>query len=72
MDYYDDELSIYGLVRHLFVAGAITCFLWAMQRLARGVVLGARLKAYTKLEDAYTPEEREELIHRIKSDSLRF
>lgn len=72
MHYYDDELSIYGLVRHLFVASACACFLWAFHRLARGVLLGSRIKAYGKLEEAYTPEEREELIHRIKTDSLRF
>jgi hypothetical protein len=72
MHYYDDELTVYGLVRDLFFAAAITCFLWAMQRLARGLILAGRVDAYDELEDAYTPEEREALIHRIKSESLRY
>lgn len=72
MHYYDDELTVYGLIRDLFAASAITCALWALQRLARGVLLGARVKAYGKLSDAYTPEEREALIHRVKIESMHF
>jgi len=71
MHYYDDELSFYELAKNLFLAAAIAWFLWALQRLARGVMLGARIKAYRKLEDAYAPEEREALIHRIKTESLQ-
>ena len=70
MDYYDDGLTVYGLVRDLFVAAAVTCFLTGLQRIARGVMLGARVKSFGRLSDAYTPEEREVLIHRIKVDSL--
>jgi hypothetical protein len=33
-------------------------------------MLGARVKSFDRLSDAYTPEEREALIHRIKVDSL--
>lgn len=72
MDYYDDELTIYGLVRDLFVASSITCFLWALHRIGTGVRMSGRVAAYRKLGDAYTPEEREELIHKIKLDSLRY
>lgn len=72
MHYYDDELTVYGLVRDLFAASAITCALWALQRLARGILLGARVKAYHGLSDAYTPEEREVLIHRVKAESMHF
>lgn len=71
MHYYDDELTIYGLICHLFLAAATTCFLWGLQHLARGSMLKARVRAYETLGDAYTPEEREALIHRIKADSLR-
>jgi hypothetical protein len=71
MDYYDDEITIYGLVRDLFVAASVTCFLWALHDIARGLLLGARVKSYDRLEDAYTPEEREVLIHRIKVGSIR-
>lgn len=72
MHYYDDELTIYGLVRDLFCASAVTCFLWALHRIAAGVMLGGRIRAYQKLEQAYTPEEREVLIHRIKQQSIKF
>jgi hypothetical protein len=70
MNYYDDELTVYGLVRELFVAGSITFFLYAMHRLASGRMLSSRVKAYDKLADAYTAEEREILIHRIKRGSV--
>lgn len=72
MHYYDNELTVYGLIRDLFVASAVTCFLWAMHRVARGLILNGQVEAYDELQDAYTPEEREELIHRIKSASLRY
>ena len=71
MDYYDEGLTVYGLVRDLFVAGAIVSFLWAILHVARALLLGARVEAFTELRDAYTPEEREELIHVIKVQSLR-
>lgn len=72
MNYYDDELTVYGLIRDLFCVSAVTCFLWAMHRIGNGVSQSARISAYRKLEDAYTEEEREVLIHRIKQQSLRF
>ena len=50
---------------------SITCVLFALHRIARGVLLGAEVKAFGKFEDAYTPEEREVLIHKIKVQSLR-
>jgi len=72
MDYYDDELTIYGLVRDLFAASAITCLLWAMHRIGNGVSLAGRVAAFRESADAYTPEEREELIHRLKNESMRY
>jgi len=72
MDYYDNELTVYGLIHDLFCASAVACFLWAMHRIARGVLMTGQLKAYDKLVDAYTPEEREVLIHKIKGETLRF
>lgn len=72
MHYYDDELSVYGLVRDLYVASAIVCLLWSLVRIARGIMLIGRVSAYDELEDKYTPEEREELIHQIKDDSSHF
>jgi len=72
MHYYDDDLTLYELISNLFMAAVAVCFLWAINRSARGTLLRARVKAYEELSDAYTPEEREALIHRIKADSLRF
>lgn len=72
MDYYDDELTLYGLVRDLFCAASVTCFLWAMHRIARGVIMTGQVAAYEEFVEAYTPEEREVLIHKVKNESLRF
>jgi hypothetical protein len=70
MDYYDDELSVYGLIRDLFCATAIGWFLVSLHRIARGVLLIGQVAAYDELSDAYAPEEREVLIHKIKTESL--
>ena len=72
MDYYDNELTIYGLVRDLFIASSITCFLWALHRIANGLVMQGQVSAYSELSEAYTPEEREVLIHKIKRESVRY
>jgi len=72
MRWYEDEpATVYGLVRDLFCAGAITCALLALHRIANGLALQGSLGAYRKLEEAYTPEEREQLIHKVKTLSLR-
>ncbi len=72
MDYYDDELSVYGLVRDLFCAASITCFLLALHRIANGLMLSGQMKALDKLEGAYAPEEREMLVHKIKHGTMRY
>lgn len=73
MRLYDDEpVTVYGLVRDLFCVGAVTCALYALHRIANGLLLGGAVKTYDRLEDAYTPEEREVLIHKIKRRSLRY
>ena len=71
-DYFYEPETIFDLVRTVFAAGAITCFLYATHRVARGLILNGQVSAYDALEDAYTPEEREILIHKIKTSSLRF
>ena len=71
-DYLYEPETIFDLVKTLFVAGAVTCFLWGTHRVARGLILNGQVSAYDALEDAYTPEEREVLIHKIKTASLRF
>lgn len=67
-----DTDDIYGLVADIFLAAAITCFLYAMHRIADGIVLGSRVKVYDHLEEAFTPEEREVLVHKIKTRSLHY
>ena len=69
---YDDWDDLYALVRDLFFAAAISCFLYAMHRIANGVAIGGRVTALDQLGDAYTPEEREQLIHVIKRNSLKY
>jgi hypothetical protein len=72
MHYYDDdEITTYQLAKDVLCASSIAYFLWLATRVARGLVLAARVDAYDELSDAYTPEEREVLIHRIKKESLR-
>jgi hypothetical protein len=67
----NEPTDVYGLVRDLFCVGSVCCILLAAHRVARGVLLGAEVKAFSRFEDAYTPEEREALIHKIKVRSLR-
>lgn len=73
MRWYDDEpVTVYALMRDLFCAGAVTCALYALHRIADGLMLQGTLDSYARLEQAYTPEEREQLIHKVKSRSLRY
>jgi len=65
-----DPETVYGLVRDIFLAAAITCFLDALHRIAKGLTLSARVKALEEFEESYTPEEREVLIDKIKVKSL--
>ena len=70
IDYIEEPETIFGVLRAVFLAGAISCFLLASHRIARGLLLAGRVAAFDELEDAYTPQEREMLIHRIKIESL--
>ena len=70
MGYHSNEPSLYGLLRDLYCAAAVACFLYAMHRIAAGLMLTGEIKALKQFEDAYTPEEREILIHKIKVQSL--
>ena len=71
MGYHNDEpTGVYGLLRDLFCAGAISCALYALHRIANALMLSGEIKALKGFEDAYTPEERETLIHKIKVQSL--
>lgn len=70
-DYMEEPQTIFGLLAALFCAAAVSCFLLAAHRIARGLMLTGRVAAFDSLEDAYTPEERELLIHKIKLESIR-
>ena len=68
--HHDEPTGVYGLLRDLYCAAAVACFLYAMHRIANGLMLAGEVKAFKRFEDAYTPEERETLIHKIKVQSL--
>ena len=68
----DRSTDILTIVRDIFGAAAITCLLYASHRIARGLLLNAEVVSLAKFGEAYTPEEREQLIHKIKVQSLRF
>jgi hypothetical protein len=70
-EYIEAPETVFGVVRALFLAGSISCFLLAAHWIAQGLLLTGRVAALDELEEAYTPEEREILIHKIKRDSLR-
>lgn len=69
---YDEPATLYGLLRDLYCAAAVACVLWALHRIADGLLMSARVSAFQTLENAYTPEEREMLIHRVKQQSMHF
>jgi hypothetical protein len=54
----------------LFWAVVAVCFLGAATRAANAWKLQARLKALDKIPDAFTEQERLELIHKVKSRAL--
>ncbi|HEY5540004.1 MAG TPA: hypothetical protein VIL41_00955 [Coriobacteriia bacterium] len=70
-EYIEEPETIFGVVRAVYWAAAAACFLLAAHRIAYGLQLTSRVAAFDALEEAYTPEEREVLIHRIKLESLR-
>jgi hypothetical protein len=71
-DYIDDYDPIFGLVKAVFCASAVTCFLLAAHRIAKALMLTGEVAALGELEDAYTAEERELMIHKIKHRSMSF
>ncbi|MBW6467983.1 MAG: hypothetical protein ACNA76_03610 [Anaerosomatales bacterium] len=65
-----DDVLLWALVRDVFFAVAVGWLLCIVHRIAGGVLLGARITALREVGEAYTPEEREVLIHTIKRGSL--
>ena len=68
--YYDEWDNLYGLIRDLVSVCAAGFFLWTAHRIATGILLGARIEALREYGEAYAPEEREVLIHKIKHGSM--
>ena len=69
---YDDWDDLYMLMRDIFVAIWLAGFLYVAHRIGNGLLLGSRVQALAEFGEAYTPEEREVLIHRVKRDSLKY
>ncbi len=61
---------VFVLVESLFWALAATCVMSALHRIASALKLTARVKALEECGDAFTEEERERLVHKIKVRSL--
>jgi hypothetical protein len=58
------------LFHWLFFAAATTCFLGAVNRAAGALKLEARVKALKEMPEAFTEEERAELIHKVTTRAL--
>jgi hypothetical protein len=62
--------AIFDLVKALFAAGAATCALMALHRIAAGIKIGARVQVLQEMGEAFTEEEREVVVRKIKSRTL--
>jgi hypothetical protein len=62
--------ALFFLLETLFWAGAATCFLYALNRIAGALRLQAKMKALDKYGDAFTDAEREVLISKIKHKAM--
>lgn len=58
------------LLESVFWAAAATCVLSALHRIASALKLKARVATLEKYGDAFTEEEREQLVHKIKKEAL--
>lgn len=61
---------VFVLAESVFWALAATCVMAALHRIASALKLQARVKVLKAVGDAFTEEERERLIHKIKVRSL--
>ncbi len=61
---------LFVLLESVFWALGAVCIMSAMHRIASALKLQARVKVLHELGDAFTAEEREVLIHKIKSRAL--
>jgi hypothetical protein len=63
-------MIFFFLFVNLFWMAAATCFLGALRELASAQKTQARLKALKQMPDAFTEEEREVLIHKVKARAI--
>ncbi len=63
-------MMLFLLMESMFWALAATCVLAALHRIASGAKTRARIEALKTMGDAYTDEQREVLIRRIKVRTL--
>lgn len=61
---------VFVLVESLFWALAATCVMSALHRIGSALQLKARVKVLEELGEAFTEEEREKLVRKIKVQSL--
>lgn len=61
-------MAVFGL----FWIAAVTCGLGALNRIAGALKLEARLKALDKVPEAFTEQEREELVHAVAMGALKY
>lgn len=67
-----DGETIFELVTYVFVAGAVTCFLLALHRIAGALKLGARAKALEAVGDELPGERREVLVRKIATHAVNY
>jgi hypothetical protein len=63
-------LMAFLLFHWLFYAAATTCFLGAVNRAAGALKMQSRMKALKAMPEAFTEEERAELIHKVTTRAL--
>jgi hypothetical protein len=63
--------GIFYLFWVLFYAAATSCFLYAVNRIAATLQTGVRVKVLKELGPELTDEEREALVAKVKSRTMR-
>jgi hypothetical protein len=63
-------VMLFLLFHWLFYAAATVCFLGAINRAAGALKMQARMKALKTMPEAFTEEERIELIHKVTTRAL--
>ncbi len=62
--------ALWTLTRDVFSFIAAAFLAYSLHRIASALFLGGRIAALREMGEAYTPEEREVLIHKIKHGSM--